>query len=107
MNNLGSLDIANVYDEAVAADNEALRVSFNGGSKGTTARPTPQQEALASGAACRATAEQRQHFELAAKDRSLYSRLNHGEPGVAATSSCRRAGRRRRHAQRRPVPGIA
>jgi len=29
------------------------------------------------------TAEQQKHFELAAMDRALYSKLNKGEPGVA------------------------
>jgi hypothetical protein len=86
VNNLGSVGIVNVYDEAVAADNEAVRVSVNGGSRGTTARPTSRQEALANKRHVEATAEQRQHFEMAARDRALYSRLNHGEPGVAATS---------------------
>jgi len=86
VNNLGSLDIANVYDEAVAADTKSMRVSFNGGSKGTTARPTSREEALAGERHVEATAEQQKHFELAAMDRALYSRLNHGEPGVAATS---------------------
>jgi hypothetical protein len=32
-----------------------------------------------------ATAEQQKHFELAAMDRSLYSKPNNSEPGVAAT----------------------
>ena len=86
VNNLGSLAIPSVYDEAVAADNNPVRVSFNGGSRGTTARPTPSQEALADARHVEATVEQRKHFELAAMDRALYSRLNHGEPGVAATS---------------------
>ncbi len=85
VNNLGSPDIANVYDEAVATDNKAVRVSFSGGSRGTAARPTPREEALADARHVEATAEQRKHFELAAMDRALYSRLNHGEPGVAAT----------------------
>jgi hypothetical protein len=86
VNNLGSLAIPSVYDEAVAADNNPVRVSFNGGSRGTTARPTPSQEALADARHVEATVEQRKHFELVAMDRALYSRLNHGEPGVAATS---------------------
>ena len=86
VNNLGSLAIPDVYDEAVAADTKPVRVSFNGGSRGTTARPTPSQEALADARHVEATAEQRKHFELAAMDRALYSRLNRGEPGVAATS---------------------
>ena len=86
VNNLGSPDIANVYDEAVAADTRAVRVGFNGGGGGTTARPTRSQETLADARHGEATVEQRKHFELAAMDRALYSRLNHGEPGVAATS---------------------
>jgi hypothetical protein len=85
-NNLGSLRVANVYDQAISSDDEAGRVSFNGGSRGTTARPTPRQEALANEPHVMPTAGQQQHFELAAMDRALYSKLNHGEPGVAATS---------------------
>ena len=85
VNNLGSLVIAGVYDQAVAAGTKEVRVSFNGGSGGTTARPTASQQALADARHIEATAEQQKHFELAAMDRALYSRLNHGEPGVAAT----------------------
>ena len=85
-NNLGALDIPSVYEEVVAADTKEVRVSFNGGSRGTTARPTASQQALADARHIEASAEQQKHFELAAMDRALYSRLNHGEPGVAATS---------------------
>jgi hypothetical protein len=85
VNNLGSLDIASVYDEAVTGDSKASRVSFNGGITGTKARPTSHQETSADVRHVGPTEEQRQHFEMAAKDRSLYSKLNNGEPGVAAT----------------------
>ncbi len=85
-NNLGPLRVANVYDQATSAGSKAARLSFNGGSRGTAARPTPRQEALADEPHVGPTAEQRQHFELAAMDRALYSKLNHGEPGVAGTS---------------------
>jgi len=85
VNNLGSLDIANVYDQVVAADNSALRVSFNGGRRGVAARATKQQDALANEEHVGATVEQQKHFELAAMDRSLYSKLNNGKPAVAAT----------------------
>jgi YXWGXW repeat-containing protein len=88
-NNLGSLGIANVYDQAVAAGGNAGRVSFNGGRRGSAARPTGDQEALADTRHVAATTEQQKHFELAAMDRSLFSKQNKGEPGVAAT---RRAG---------------
>ena len=84
-NNLGSLDIASAYDQAVTSDSDAPRVSFNGGSKGTKARPMPHHEAQADTHHAGPTEEQRQHFEMAARDRSLYSKLNNGEPGVAAT----------------------
>jgi hypothetical protein len=85
VNSLGSLRIANVYDQAVTADDNAVRVSFNGGRSGTAAQPTRHQEALASAPRVGATAEQQKHFELAAMDRSPYSKLNDGRPGVAAT----------------------
>jgi hypothetical protein len=78
VNNLGSLSVAHVYDQAQAEDMTAARVSFNGGCRGTTARPTRHQEALASERHAAATAEQQKHFELAAMDRSLYSKINNG-----------------------------
>jgi len=85
VNKLGSLDVLNVYDGSVTAEDSTGRVSFNGGRRGTAARPTRQQEALASGEHIGATPEQRKHFEMAAIDRALYSKLNNGLPGVAAT----------------------
>jgi hypothetical protein len=85
VNNFGSRDIPNVYNQAVTGDNSTLSVSFNGGSKGATARATKHQEALASAGHVGATTEQQKHFELAAMDRSLYSKLNNSKPAVAAT----------------------
>lgn len=84
-NNLGSLNIAHAYEQNIAAHNQSGRVSFNGGSRGTTAPPTPQQETLARDQHVPPTPEQQQHFEMAAKDRSLYSKLNRDQPGIAAT----------------------
>jgi WXXGXW repeat (2 copies) len=85
VNNLGSLDISGVYDQAVTADNSVSRPSFNGGRRGTAARPSRHQEELADARHIEATPEQQKHFELAAIDRSLYSKQNNGVPGVAAT----------------------
>lgn len=85
-NNFGSLDIAHFYNQAVAPENNSVCVSFNGGRSGTKARPTPDQEALARTAHVAPTDEQLQHFEMAAKDRSLYSKLNGDQPGIAATT---------------------
>jgi len=84
-NNLGSLNIAHLYDQTIADADPSIHVSFNGGSRGIEARPTPQQESLARDRHVAPTAEQQRHFEMAAKDRSLYSKLNHDKPGIAAT----------------------
>lgn len=85
-NNFGSLNIAHAYDHAIAPENNSARVSFNGGRNGTKARPTPDQEALARAAHVAPTDAQLRHFEMAAKDRSLYSKLNGNQPGIAATT---------------------
>ena len=86
VNNFANVRITNVYNQTVVINNNANRVSFNGGSGGIQARPTPQQETLARERHIEATPVQRQHAELASKDRSLFSKQNHGEPAVAATS---------------------
>jgi hypothetical protein len=78
--------ITNVYNQTVVINNNVNRVSFNGGNGGIQARPTPQQEAFARERHIEATPVQRQHAEIASKDRSLFSKQNHGEPAVAATS---------------------
>ena len=85
-NNFGSASIAHAYDQAIASNDKAAHASFNGGSGGTKAQPTPGEQRLASETHIAPTAEQRQQFEIAAKDRSLYSKLNGGEPGIAATA---------------------
>ena len=85
-NNLGSLTIAHQYGQKIAPNEHSMRVSFNGGSRGTKTRPTPEQERLARNSHVAPTAEQQHHFEMAAKDRSLYSKLNRDQPGIAATS---------------------
>ena len=85
VNNLGAFEIAHAYDQAVTVEDNAPRISFNGGRSGTAAQPTRHQEALASARHIGPTAEQQRHFEFAAMDRSQYSKLNNGAPGVAAT----------------------
>lgn len=86
VNNLGSLGISNVYDQGVTASDNAVHASFNGDQRGTAARPTRDQQALVGAPHVGATPEQQKHFEFAAMDRSLYSKLNNGEPGMAATA---------------------
>ena len=45
VNNFGSVTITNVYSKTVIVDTNVTRVSFNGGTGGTTARATPQEQA--------------------------------------------------------------
>jgi hypothetical protein len=85
VNNVTNVRITNVYNQTVVVNDTINRVSFNGGNGGTTARPTPQQEAFARERHVEATPIQRQHIEAASRDRALFSKQNHGEPAVAAT----------------------
>jgi hypothetical protein len=86
VNNFTNVQITNVYNQTVVINNNVHRVSFNGGNGGIQAGPTPQQEAFARERHIEATPLQRQHAEIASKDRSLFSKQNHGEPAVTATS---------------------
>jgi WXXGXW repeat (2 copies) len=84
VNNVANARITNVYERTVVVNNRS-NVSFNGGNGGIAARPTPQQEAIARERHVEATPVQRQQAQTASKDRSLFSKQNHGEPAVAAT----------------------
>jgi hypothetical protein len=84
VNNFENVRITNVYNETVVVNNRT-NVSFNGGNGGTTVRPTPQQQTFDRERHVEATSVQRQQVETASKDRSLFSKQNHGEPAVAAT----------------------
>ncbi len=47
VNNFGGVTITNVYNKTVIVNTSVTRVSFNGGTGGTTAQPTPQEQAAA------------------------------------------------------------
>ncbi len=61
-------------------------VSFNGGTKGTQARPTAQQKAFSKQQHFAPTALQKQNLAAASKDKSFFSKDNHGKPPLGATS---------------------
>jgi hypothetical protein len=86
VNNFGSITISNVYEKTVVVDVHAARVSFNGGSGGTTAKPTPQEEAAAREQRVAAMPVQLQHERIASADKALLASVNHGRPPVAATA---------------------
>jgi hypothetical protein len=86
VNNFGGVTITNTYNKTVINNTSVTRVSFNGGTGGTTARPTPQQMAFAKEQHTPATALQTQHQQAASANRDLHASVNHGSPAIAATS---------------------
>ena len=87
VNNFGGVRITNVYEKTVVVEAGAPRVSFNGGSGGITARPTPEQEAVAHEQHVAAIPAQIQHERTASADKSLLASENHGRPAIAATAT--------------------
>jgi hypothetical protein len=85
VNNLGAVRIATVYSEAVVVRINT-RVSFNGGSGGIQAQPTPQEEAVAREQHMPPTAEQSHQQQIASTNKALLASENHGQPAIAATA---------------------
>ena len=85
VNNFGSVRVTNVYSQTVV-NNTTTRVSFNGGSGGTPAQPTPQERSAAQEPHVAATPMQTQHEQSASTNKSLLASVNHGNPAIAATS---------------------
>jgi len=85
VNNVNTTNVTNVYNKTVINNTTVNNVSYNGGSGGTTARPTPQEEAAANERHVPATATQVQHEQAARSNRAQLASVNHGQPPVAAT----------------------
>ena len=80
-------NITNVYNKTVVVNNVTVNnVSYNGGTGGITARPTPQEEAAASARHIPPTSLQTEHVQMASTNRQLYESANHGKPAIAATA---------------------
>jgi WXXGXW repeat (2 copies) len=87
VNNFGGVHVTNVYRETVVVNsNVNVRVSFNGGNGGTTAQPTPQEQAAAHEQHVPPTAMQTQHQQMASSNKDLLASQNHGQPAIAATT---------------------
>jgi hypothetical protein len=87
VNNFGGVHVTNVYRETVVVNtNVNVHVSFNGGSGGSTAQPTPQEQAAAHEQHVQPTAMQTQHQQMASTNKDLLASQNHGQPAVAATA---------------------
>ena len=90
VNNIRSANITNVYSRAVSTTGSANRVSFNGGTGGTTARPTAQEQAAMGGHHVAATGAQLRQLNAARSNRALAATTNHGDPPIKATSQAGR-----------------
>jgi YXWGXW repeat-containing protein len=86
VNNFGGVTIVNVYNKTVINNTTVTRTSFNGGSGGTAAQPTPQEQAAAHEQHLAATPLQAQHEHTASTNKALLASVNNGRPSIAATS---------------------
>ncbi len=85
--NVNTTIIHNTYiDRTVVNNVNVNRVSYNGGEGGTTARPSPGQEAAAREAHMHPTAAQARHERMASTRRGQFASQNQGRPDFGATS---------------------
>jgi hypothetical protein len=84
--NVGSVQITNVYSKTVINNTTVTNVSFNGGSGGITARPTPEEVAAGNDKHIPPTTMQTEHEHGASTNHALLASVNHGSPSIAATT---------------------
>lgn len=84
--NVNTTVIHNTYvNNTVINKTVVNNVSYNGGTGGTTARPTSTELAAANEHHIAATSMQARHEEMARNDRTMLASENHGRPAIAAT----------------------
>jgi WXXGXW repeat (2 copies) len=86
VNNINVSNVHNVYNKTVINNTTVSRVSYNGGSGGTNARPDPAEQTAAREQHVQATSEQTQHEHAASANRAQFAAVNGGRPAVAATA---------------------
>jgi len=82
--NVTNINVTNVYNRTVVVNNFS-HVSFNGGHGGIAAHADARQLAAEHERHFEPTAVQREHINLAARDRDLRAAVNNGRPHIAAT----------------------
>jgi hypothetical protein len=85
VNNVRESRITHAFERPVISAPRPNRVSYSGGMGGVVARPTPEQIAAMRERHVAPTAEQARHVQMAASDRSLSAKVNHGAPPITAT----------------------
>jgi hypothetical protein len=84
--NVTNVTNVHVYNQTVVNNTTVNNVSYNGGTGGIAATPTPAEEAAAREPHTPPTAEQTQHEHTASANPALRESVNHGKPAIAATS---------------------
>jgi YXWGXW repeat-containing protein len=85
VSNVSVTNVTNVYNKTVIVNNTTT-TSYNGGTGGIEARPTPQEEAAANEPHTAPLAAQAQHEQLASQNHENFASVNQGRPAVAATA---------------------
>src|SRR5271169_4905110 len=85
VNHVNTTIIHNTYNTRVTNVSET-HVSYNGGTGGVEARPTPQQESYANEHHVGPVAAQTQHVQAARSNPELRASANQGKPPIAATA---------------------
>lgn len=83
--NVNTTIIRNVYVNRTVIVNNNVRVSYNGGQGGIQARPTQQEERVASIRHVPPSGPQEQRIQMARSNPEMRASANHGRPAVAAT----------------------
>jgi hypothetical protein len=83
--NVNVTNIRNVYNTTVINRGGENRISYNGGTGGLTARPSPAEEAAARGRHLPPIAAQTEHRQQAHGNPELRASANQGKPPIAAT----------------------
>jgi WXXGXW repeat (2 copies) len=86
VNRIGGRNFTHVYDRRVEDRFGGRRVSYNGGRGGINARPTREQMAAERGRRFGPSSQQVRQERFARNDPGQRARMNHGRPGIAATS---------------------
>jgi hypothetical protein len=85
VNHVNTTIIRNTYNTTITNVSEN-HVSYNGGTGGVEARPTPQQESYANEHHVGPVAAQTQHVQEARNNPELRASVNQGKPPIAATA---------------------
>jgi hypothetical protein len=89
--NFGSVHVTNVYiNRTIVTQNTIVntnRAAFNGGPGGINRAPSPDEQRFANERHVEPTANQMQHQNAAAMDRSQLASVNHGRPATPAASN--------------------